>query len=89
MDNLDSLIIKHVPIGHAVIEMKPGSMLLLFSLQDALKEVENVDQKLKQLSQLKQDLAEYFCEDESKFKLEDLLGIFKTFCNHLDKAKEV
>ena len=57
--------------------------------QDALKEVENVEQKLKQLNQLRQDLAEYFCEDESKFKLEDLLEIFKTFCNHLHKAKEV
>ena len=54
-----------------------------------MKEVEAVEQKLKRLSQLKQDLAEYFCEDESKFKLEDLLLIFKTFCNHLDKAKEV
>ena len=63
--------------------------MLLFPLQGALKEVENVEQKLKQLSQLKQDLADYFCEDESKFKLEDLLQIFKTFCNHLDKAKEV
>lgn len=57
--------------------------------QDAFKEIENVEQKLKQLSQLTQDLAEYFCEDESKFKLEELLVIFKTFCNHLDKAKEV
>ena len=63
--------------------------MLFVSIQDALKEVENVEQKLKQLSQLKQDLVEYFCEDENKFKLEDLLGIFKTFCNHLDKAKEV
>jgi hypothetical protein len=72
--------------GGTVIELKP---MLLFPLQGALKEVENVEQKLKQLSQLKQDLADYFCEDESKFKLEDLLQIFKTFCNHLDKAKEV
>ena len=62
---------------------------MFVSIQDALKEVENVEQKLKQLNQLKQDLVEYFCEDESKFKLEDLLGIFQTFCNHLDKAKEV
>ncbi|XP_028397616.1 inverted formin-2-like [Dendronephthya gigantea] len=57
-------------------------------LKDAMKEVEAVEQKLKRLSKLKQDLAEYFCEDESKFKLEDLLVIFKTFCDHLDKAKE-
>lgn len=57
--------------------------------QGALKEVENVEQKLKRLNQLRKDLAEYFCEDESKFKLEDLLQIFTIFCNHLDKAKEV
>jgi hypothetical protein len=63
--------------------------MLFVSKQDAFKEVENVEQKLKQLGQLKQDLVEYFCEDESKFKLEDLLGIFMTFCNHLNKAKEV
>lgn len=31
----------------------------------------------------------YFCEDEGKLKLQELLSLFKTFCDQLVKAKKV
>lgn len=54
-----------------------------------MQEVEKVERKLEKLFQLKKELAVYFCEDESGFKLEDMLGVFRTFCGHLKKAIEV
>jgi len=38
---------------------------------------------------LTKQLALYFCEDEGKLKLQELLSLFKTFCDQLVKAKKV
>lgn len=34
-------------------------------------------------------LAQYFCEDESKFKVEECIGIFNTLCQKVADATKV
>ena len=61
----------------------------VFFKQSAFREVTEVEGKFAKLTKLKEELAVYFCEDETKFKLEEILGIFKTFCGNMAKAREV
>ena len=44
---------------------------------------------MKELTSLKSDLADYFCENAEKFKLEELLQTLATFCEQLQKAIKV
>ena len=41
---------------------------------------------LKEMEELRKELADYFCEDTSTFKLEDTIKIFHTFCEKFKKA---
>ncbi|KAK2170529.1 hypothetical protein LSH36_2g04042 [Paralvinella palmiformis] len=55
-------------------------------LQDAKSQMSEMDQDLQEMEELRCDLAGYFCEDESMFKLEECLKIFSTFCDKFHKA---
>ncbi len=47
-----------------------------------------LDEDLEEMEELRQELADYFCEDVSTFKLEDAIKIFHTFCEKFKKALE-
>ena len=57
--------------------------------QNALKEVATLEDALKGIKELSQQLALYFCEDEKDVKIQDILKLFKTFSDQLTKAKQV
>ncbi|CAB4005147.1 Inverted formin-2 [Paramuricea clavata] len=57
-------------------------------LKDCTKEMEEIQEQIKLVHKLTQELTHYLCEDESKIKLDDLLNTFKTFCLNLDQAAE-
>ena len=58
-------------------------------IQHAKLEMEEIQKELEGLETLRLDLASYFCEDDSTFKLEDCLQIFSTFIEKFVKAIEV
>lgn len=58
-------------------------------VQHAQSEVSELEEDLKDLEALRLDLAVYFCEDETTFKLEESLRIFSTFVDKFVKAIEV
>ena len=45
-----------------------------------------LNEDLKEMEELRKELADYFCEDTSTFKLEDTIKIFHTFCEKFKKA---
>ena len=47
-----------------------------------------LDEDLDEMEELRKELAEYFCEDSSSFKLEDTIKIFHAFCEKFKKALE-
>jgi hypothetical protein len=51
--------------------------------------MEEIQEQIKLVHKLTQELTHYLCEDESKIKLDDLLNTFRTFCLNLDQAAEV
>ena len=58
-------------------------------LQYARAELGGVAEDLAQLESLRLDLALYFCEDASTFKLDDCLKVISTFCDLFCKACQV
>lgn len=60
-----------------------------FILQQAKGEIEELELDLQELEELRLDLACYFCEDDTQFKLEECLRIFFLFCEKFKKAIEV
>ena len=48
-----------------------------------------LEQDLTELENLRVELANYFCEDKTTFKLEECIKIFSTFCEKFQKAKQV
>lgn len=52
-------------------------------------EVEGLEAGIEGINELTKKVAEYFCEDEKKLKLQEILNLFKTFCDQLNKAKKV
>ena len=55
-------------------------------LQLARDEVAELDKDLKEMEELRKELACYFCEDETTFKLEECIKNFNTFCEKFKKA---
>ena len=43
---------------------------------------------MKEVEELRLELATYFCEDSTSFKLEEAIKIFNTFCEKFKKAIE-
>ena len=58
-------------------------------LQTAVKKTKELDDGIKEIHELTKQLAQYFCEDEGKLKLQELLSLFKTFSDQLVTAKKV
>ena len=51
--------------------------------------MKKLDEGIAEIHNLTKQLALYFCEDEGKLKLQELLSLFKTFCDQLVNAKKV
>lgn len=62
---------------------------VLFNFQGALEKTKKLVEGITDIHNLTKQLALYFCEDEGKLKLQELLSLFKTFCDQLVKAKKV
>ena len=45
--------------------------------------------KLQEIDELGSKMATHFCEDESKFRLEESLGIFHQFCDKVQQCQQV
>ncbi|XP_045205613.2 formin-J-like isoform X2 [Mercenaria mercenaria] len=56
-------------------------------LKSARKEMYNLKEDLKDMESLRLELADFFCEDENTFKLEECFKILQTFCDRFNKAK--
>ncbi|XP_068701516.1 inverted formin-2-like isoform X1 [Montipora foliosa] len=57
-------------------------------MEAAKKKAQELDSGLAEINDLTKQLAQYFCEDEGKLKLQELLSLFKTFCDQLITAKK-
>ncbi|CAK6968915.1 FH2 domain-containing protein 1 [Scomber scombrus] len=61
-------------------------------MEDFLKEAEvcvaETEADLKELQSVSDSVAEYFCEDPSKFKMEECCSIFKSFCERFMRAMQ-
>ncbi|XP_041463553.1 formin-J-like isoform X1 [Lytechinus variegatus] len=55
-------------------------------LKTAKGELDVIDSMMKRVEEHKSELAEYFCEDASTFKLEECILTFKIFCEKFKKA---
>lgn len=44
---------------------------------------------LKELQAVSDSVAEYFCEDPNKFKLDDCCSVFNEFCKKFKRAMQV
>lgn len=51
--------------------------------------LKDLEQSLKEVERSRVKLAQYFCEDESKFKIEECIGIFNTLCLKIADARKV
>lgn len=60
-----------------------------FSLQSATYEVSTIQNQMEKLEKVRLELADYFCEDRTKFKLETCLITFHRFCDSFVKAVKV
>ncbi|KAH9488450.1 hypothetical protein Btru_062772 [Bulinus truncatus] len=57
-------------------------------LKEANIEVAELQEDLKEIEEIRAEMATYFCEDISTFKLEEFFRILQTFCDKLKKAHE-
>lgn len=48
-----------------------------------------IELALKELQSVSDSVAEYFCEDPSKFKLDECCSIFNSFCERFMRAMQV
>lgn len=48
-----------------------------------------IEGELKQLQMVSDSVAEYFCEDPNKFKLDDCCSVFNEFCKKFLRAMQV
>ena len=58
-------------------------------MQTAADELRELQHDLDDVEQLRRQLAQYFCEDEATFKLDDCIKTFRTFFDSFLKAIEV
>ena len=52
-------------------------------------EVVDLEEDLKEIEIMRKELATFFCEDISTFKLEECFRVLQTFCDRMRKAIEV
>lgn len=52
-------------------------------------EMAELEQDLEELEKYRVELSDYFCEDQTAFKLEECLKIFSSFCDKFNKAMQV
>uniref|UniRef100_UPI0037E7FBFF FH2 domain-containing protein 1-like n=1 Tax=Semicossyphus pulcher TaxID=241346 RepID=UPI0037E7FBFF len=61
-------------------------------MEDFLKEAEvflaEIESDLQELQSVSDSVAEYFCEDPNKFKLEDCCSVFNSFCEKFMRAMQ-
>lgn len=62
---------------------------VLVGMQEAEVCLEDVEMNLDQLQSVSDTVAEYFCEDSNKFKLDECCSIFHSFCEKFMKAMQV
>ena len=62
---------------------------LYFWWQNAIDELREVEADLDELEGLRLELAAYFCEDETKFRLDDCIKTFNTFCECFQRTIQV
>lgn len=58
-------------------------------LQEALIEVDELEEDLKDIEDLRAELSTFFGEEEATFKLEECFKTLQTFCDRFKKAIEV
>ncbi|GFR84521.1 inverted formin-2 [Elysia marginata] len=57
-------------------------------IKDAESEINTVQGKLSEISNLAKRLAHHFCEQEKSFKLEECLNTFNTFCQKVKQCQK-
>ena len=57
--------------------------------QSSHESMESFDQSLSDVEAMAARLAEHFCEEENRFKIEECLEIFRTICENVKKCKQV
>lgn len=62
------------------------NQVLKFLLQAALTDLVEMKRKAQGLTDMINDLADYFCEDEKTFKVEECMKIFAALINRLQIA---
>lgn len=58
-------------------------------LQYASEELSTLVRDVDELESLRLELAQYFCENEASFQLDECIKIFNTFVDMLVKASQV
>ncbi|MGH0160755.1 UNVERIFIED_CONTAM: hypothetical protein FKN15_075191 [Acipenser sinensis] len=58
-------------------------------IQEAQKQLTEVNSSLQALNSVSHSLAEYFCEDPEQFKLEECCSIFHSFCEKFLQATQL
>ena len=58
-------------------------------LQNAEKDIAKLKESLDEIDTLSKKMADHFCEEESKFKLEECLDVFKQFCDKVKQCQQV
>ena len=57
--------------------------------QKTQSEIQILQNELQDVEQLGAQMAQRFCEDKTKFKIEECLDIYKTFCENIHKCQKV
>ncbi|XP_022091618.1 inverted formin-2-like isoform X2 [Acanthaster planci] len=57
-------------------------------IKEALSQLDDLKEELKTINKLTEELAIYFVEDASKFKLDEFFQIFKTFAERIKTCQE-
>lgn len=58
-------------------------------MQNAIVRLKEAEEEVESMRKTSQALVEFFCEDESSFKLEEAYRIFHCFCNRFQIAVRV
>uniref|UniRef100_T1IIN0 FH2 domain-containing protein n=1 Tax=Strigamia maritima TaxID=126957 RepID=T1IIN0_STRMM len=71
-------------VGNAQDDVKQQFDHFISKSRDQVTQLEN---QMKSINEMSTKLARHFCEDESKFKLEDCLSTFAGFCEKVKQAR--
>ncbi|KAF0030085.1 hypothetical protein F2P81_016816 [Scophthalmus maximus] len=67
---------------------KPGMNLMHYVVMEAEVCLAEIETDFQELQSVSDSVAEYFCEDPEKFKLEECCSIFKSFCEKFMRAMQ-